>query len=138
MYKRQVSKDDEDNGGTTNGHEQGSSQHEPSPVSNGARKQPYAGSRGRFSLGDYQAMPPPKLPKATADRNSLPVWSSTGVIPFAAREPPPQSTLGSETAHWIGNGVSRTMLSPGDVSASATPDPTKETDVWEVPETPQK
>ena len=47
--------------------------------------------------------------------------------------------LGPGIMEYDGNGVSRTMLEPGDISANVTPETEKKMiDIWEVPETPAK
>lgn len=111
------------------------------PHEHHAIQQDMSWQAGRFrSFGpETTASPPPQSSK-------LPVWSTTGTIPFGTTAttrqdngtalPPPAG------AHWNGNGVSRSMLDPVSVSGSEKPKPEKkqqqERDVYEVPETPQK
>ncbi|KAF4556389.1 Histone deacetylase-like protein [Elsinoe fawcettii] len=94
-------------------------------------------------------------PSTQGQRGKLPVFSSTGAIPFGVPPPGPAAVAAPDTVMglapgggWDGNGVSRSMLSveDGDGSRSVTPNAdltgnrgtSGEKDIWEVPETPAK
>lgn len=128
------------NAGKSNGSH--NAQAPPAPTNIGATPQ----LMNKGQPNDWSNRPRPAGPKQSGN---LPVWSSTGVIPFGARTDRPSLELPSGQPQqpllspnglegWNGNGVSRSMLVPGDTSAAVTPEPSKETDVWEVPATPHK
>jgi len=78
-------------------------------------------------------------------RANLPVFSSTGSIPFgpsASSSDHVSSTqmplLSPNGHHTLGNGVSMSMLDTGDMSATESPEDEKKKDIWEIPETPAK
>ncbi|GAB7345071.1 hypothetical protein MBLNU457_3478t1 [Dothideomycetes sp. NU457] len=88
-----------------------------------------------------QSQPPP----IQFGRANLPVFSSTGSIPFGPSAPSsdhaagaPMPLLSPNGHHTLGNGVSRSMLDAGDISATASPEKEKTKDIWEIPETPAK
>lgn len=72
-----------------------------------------------------------------SQQTRLPVFSSTGAIPFGM--PPPNKVPSMSSQHgastvqdsWTGNGVSRSMLSSEEGA-------TREQDIWDVPDTPAK
>ena len=89
---------------------------------------------------------PLQSPPIQFGRTNMPVFSSTGSIPFgpsssnsnfAASMQVPM--LDAEMSHTSGNGVSRSMLGPEDISANASPEhEMKKADIWEIPETSAK
>ncbi|KAG8630467.1 hypothetical protein KVT40_002086 [Elsinoe batatas] len=93
---------------------------------------------------DQDSTPKPSSP--VQGRGRLPVFSSTGTIPFGAgpaTAAAPNTVMGLVPGReWDGNGVSRSMLGEEERSATPTAEWTangakmEERDIWEVPETP--
>lgn len=122
----------------------------------------HAALQSRHNSSSSPTMRSPSI--NNSGKKKLPVFSSTGPIPFApaatsapslssrrslsslrTSKSPPKSAWKSRPSNGPeslddGNGVSRSMLGDlkDDVVLVRTPEPKPEGDVWEVPETPQR